>query len=187
MRAKFIHQPSPNRLVAVYGEDAQQDHLEPIVAQLTQLPGVYAGVARGGSIDPAAPPVFLLWMSVEHGGDARTAVIRLKELTNPELSCTLGQLTISVVICQCKYVTTEYRGTFVNGLEPSNAKRFWLRFGLFMQRLQADEIIEDNVAHPYKKFGDAVEAILRGMKVYAAELHIHPRYSADPCTHPNSN
>jgi hypothetical protein len=163
MRAKFIHQPSPNRLVAVYGEDAQRDHLEPIVAQLTQLPGVYAGVARGGSIDPAAP------------------------LTNPELSCTLGQLTISVVICQCKYVTTEYRGTFVNGLEPSNAKRFWLRFGLFMQRLQADEIIEDNVAHPYKKFGDAVEAILRGMKVYAAELHIHPRYSADPCTHPNSN
>lgn len=163
-----------------------------------QLTAVFSGVTRdllsdiGGELVAEAkrevrvavtndsPPIGYIRIDVLDG-DVRTAACLLKEVVQPELSCTFAIFTLKLLFCECNRVSIEPDGKFAEGLEPPDETTFWANYHKAVQALQVAELLGDE-ADEYSLI-TPMEELLKGLGVHVAVFLTQKLWNPVPCTH----
>lgn len=181
-RARFIVLQPANRFVALYGRDASRPDLDKIVKQLQRNRGVEARVALAAPDSPAAPPALVI-LRVASGTSAEPIVREFRRLTNPEMPYTLSRLYITLMWCDCGYVSTVCGGQFVRGLAPDDQEAFWQKFYAQLQRRADYKLKPSCTVLPEASISGVVEKAIQQAGAYPSETSISVEIDTRPCCH----
>lgn len=184
IRAKYInYQAFDDKLIAVYDYNTPLTELNEIALQLARLPGIYAEASIGKINILDGLITAFVWMNIGADANAREAVIKMKELTQPEVDCTIGQLTMTLMQCSCRYISSRTHVQFVDGLEPEDQESFWINYYTRVGTLSMASLITDPRL-PFGQLMATLENLLFRMGVHASEIRIQTERDPRPCTHP---
>lgn len=182
VRALYIHHDMHgNQLVAVFEPDADMDTVRTMARELAEVPYTDVSMSRGSIDDVNGPKQPILMMGPREGVDVRTAVTRMKELTDPVLPHTLISLTMTLILCECGYVSSKSNADFMNGLEPDDLEGFWLHYHARVKALDMLGLISKST---YTELMDALQEVLRELDTYASTILVNSIPDDRPCTHP---
>jgi hypothetical protein len=175
------------RIFALYPPGTEEDGIEAIVSQLSILPHVSVRLTRGRQGGPSGTPVPIIEMLFDEDSnesDRRTSTVKLKELTNPELTISVAGLKVNILECvTCSYRSMNVEGHFLLGMEPKDVGRLWERLIAKMRRLpEPKSTIYDS---PYTELTELLSGLLKELGAHVAGVYVSSRPDTRPCTHPS--
>lgn len=187
-RADYVLLDNENgaRLVAIYPANVQPDAVRPAAVQLDALAGVKARVVTGAVDDPAGPRLVMLEMTIESQTSLVAAVRLFKKLTDPTAPITLTEFRLSLLLCDCGYVSSRIDALqFVNGFDPTDDEAFMLRVFAGLKEIPMATLLAESVDDPdYTPIMNALELMLGTLGAHASAIHLTPQPDPRPCTHP---